>query len=168
MAELDFYLTLLPQWDRVDRARKFVARRLADCYEAEIIAMVAAELLENAVKYGRRDTPIELRVNVSPGRYCVSVSNGQALDLTNYDRLVALIAWLESFEDSGDAYLEVLQRSADTGRDSSASGGLGLVRIAHEGRCSLAATTSSDGNLTVEATHQGKKEGCHPSTALDR
>ena len=151
-AEILLRLRLAPDWDRIDLVREAVSL----CVEAtfasagfrDALAMTTSELLENAVKYGRSDTPIDLSIEELSGQVMVVVSNHISWPSPHASALQEHLDWLHTFDDPKEAYSAALQR----GYSTASIGGLGLVRIAHEGHCTLHCETSSSGAVTVFAS----------------
>jgi hypothetical protein len=136
-----------PAWSEVEKAREAV-RACPELAEGgdelrDALSMVAAELLENALKYGDGE-PIELFVHRRGEEMEVAVAHPLA-DEGRARSLVEQLSWIAAQPSPADAYAEAL-RSTQPGR-----GGLGLVRIAYEGGCSLSAACDGP-RLTVRAT----------------
>jgi hypothetical protein len=66
-------------------------------------------------------------------------------------RLSELVAWLSGFEDPEKAYLARLQQVAEEPEE--AAGGIGLARIAYEGRCRVDWARGEDGRVHVTARY---------------
>jgi anti-sigma regulatory factor (Ser/Thr protein kinase) len=121
---------------------RFVKAQLGEA-EAEAMEMVAAELLENAVKHGQPDPRgIELLVE-GEVRFIEVVSSVRQADL---EPLEERVRWLSAQGDPQQAWMralsEVFQRGAF---------GLGLARIASEGGCRISLRMVSPGRLAVRA-----------------
>lgn len=119
---------------------------------AEQLAMVASELLENAVKHGE-EGPITLTVQESAGQLEVAVENPVGTDPVGTARLAQRIALIRQFASAREAYLTALLEVYEQGLASGASGQstLGLARIAAEGECLLELEQSRPGWVTVRA-----------------
>lgn len=151
-------LTVRNEWRNVDLLRTSVQNCFtavfADLDGCHAISMVTGELLENALKYGDwvsgDRAMFRLRVNGSSGNIEVSVQNPLKADDPHADALVKSIEWINGFARPEQAYrARMLQIAQDEALDSQPSR-LGLVRIAFEGNCKLAATVA-DGTVTVTA-----------------
>lgn len=110
---------------------------------AHEMEMVAAELLENALKHGQPDPRgIELIVQ-GDGKFIEVVSTIRPEDFAPLEERVR---WLSEQGDPQQAWLralsEVFQRGAF---------GLGLTRIASEGGCRISLRMASPGRLAVRA-----------------
>lgn len=151
---LQLELRIPPQWARIDRVRQAVslciAAVFADTDLEDALAMTSAELLENAMKYGKSDSDrVTLTVFDHADEVVVSVSNALGGE-GDAEALRRRIAWISGFESASDAYMAAL---AEVSERDGGQGGLGLVRIAYEGGCRL----SCDGTgteLTVRAHHR--------------
>jgi hypothetical protein len=118
----------------------------------EALAMVSAELLENAVKYGRPDANgIQFSMKGGPDQLEVAVTNATSDDPRHIDALVGRVTWLGGFADPAQAYREALEEIYQRAVPANGAGGLGIVRIAHEGGCRVSVDTSRPGWITVRA-----------------
>jgi hypothetical protein len=111
--------------------------------KAQAMEMVAAELLENALKHGHPDPRgIELLVD-GDVHYIEVVSSVRQEDLA---RLEARLEWLSEQGDPQQAWLRALSEVFERGEF-----GLGLTRIANEGGCRVSLRMVSQGRLAVRA-----------------
>jgi hypothetical protein len=111
--------------------------------EAQTMEMVAAELLENAVKHGQPDPRgIELLVE-GEVRFIEVVSSVRQADLGPLEQRVK---WLAAQGDPQQAWLRALSEVFERGEF-----GLGLARIASEGGCRISLRMVSPGRLAVRA-----------------
>jgi hypothetical protein len=121
---------------------QFVAAQLGE-EAAETMEMVAAELLENAVKHGDADgRGVELVVE-GEVRFIEVISSVRANDLA---RLEERVKWLSSQSDPKQAWMSALSEVFERGEV-----GLGLARIANEGGCRVSLRMVSPGRLAVRA-----------------
>jgi len=114
---------------------------------------VAAELLENAVKFGRwagagRGGLATLRVVSAARTVTVSVTNPVDPDRPGVRRLLDLLQGLQE-SSPAEAYQARLAALAEDG--TAGEGGLGLARVAYEAGCRLSASVSAEGLLRVAA-----------------
>jgi hypothetical protein len=128
--------------------------------EAYQLAMVAQELLENAVKYGAFaiGEQIGLDLRVAPDDVTVEVKSRAGVDDANLRRFDQTIQWIRGFQDPFEAYVERLKHVAGEPYASGESG-LGLTRIAYEGRCALDFYVDEDNVLAVSAVYRREREG---------
>jgi hypothetical protein len=151
MLQLD--LAVPTDWERIDAVREAVARCVtavfADGDLKDAVAMVSAELLENAFKYGKEDQgDVTIRVRAVGDRVEVSVTNAVEADSPHTVKLAERVAWVNEFGDPLAAYEAAMARAFT---DELEQSGLGLARISYEGGCALALDTSQVGQITVTA-----------------
>jgi hypothetical protein len=123
--------------------------------EAYALAMVAQELLENAVKYGDAGSPqpIRLALQVTPSEVTIEVENRVASDDAHLRRFDRAVQWLRGFQDPFEAFVERLKQvSAESYRGGQS--GLGLARIAYEARCLVDFYVDETSTLAVSAVYQ--------------
>jgi hypothetical protein len=153
-----FELTLSPDWSAVraawDPCRGMLERSGLDADESYTLAMVAQELLENAVKYGAEDGDgIALSLRVESEDVTVEVRSRVGVDdahLRSFDRTVQ---WIRGHQDPFEAYVERLKQTSARPYASGDSG-LGLARIAYEGRCALDFYVDAGSILAVSAVYR--------------
>ncbi len=148
-------LPIRQEWEAIEPLRasvlaclRTVFRDLATC---EALAMVACELLENALKYGdwarAPAAPFTLRVTGTDREVEVVVANPVDPASAGVRQLLAELRRIEAAPSARDAFTERLRAVATT---TGAMGGLGLARIAYEAGCALSAELA-DGVLRVRA-----------------
>jgi hypothetical protein len=144
-------LQMAPEWQRIETIRQAVALCVDAAFDnpelRDSIAMVSAELLENAAKYGKPGALVRLVVEELPDGVRVVVRNPVDLPSSHSDVLKERVDWLRDFSDAREAYRVALQHAYD----NPGEGGLGLARIAHEGGCRVRCDTSTTGEVTVSA-----------------
>jgi len=153
MIHLD--LAVPTDWTRIDQVREAVGHSVAavfgDLELKDALAMVSAELLENALKYGRPaqgDVRISLRDDA--GRLVVTVTN-EVDEGSEHARLLdELVRWVREADSPLAAYEAALARTISDETEALRSG-LGLARISYEGGCDLDCDTSEPGRVTVRA-----------------
>lgn len=150
---LDLEVPLSEDWEAVERLRASVLACLREAFrglEVEPLAMVAGELLENAVKFGRWEDParrtLRLTVAGDEDRVELVVASPTALDDPSLRALVAELRRIELAPSPQEAYLDQVRRTALRGRV-----GLGLSRVVHEGGCDVSAAVDGGGTLRVRA-----------------
>jgi len=125
---------------------RFVKAQLGEA-KAEAMEMVAAELLENAVKHGQPDPRgIELLVE-GDVRFIEVVSTVREADLEPLEKRVK---WLSEQGDPQQAWMRALSEVFERGEF-----GLGLARIASEGDCRISLRMVAPGRLAVRAYRLG-------------
>jgi hypothetical protein len=116
------------------------------------LAMVCAELLENAVKYGRRDQHgVRLVVREEPARVVIAVTNAVVEGSPHLAALCDRLSWMHRFGDPAAAFLAAVEAVYEGSDPFAGEGGLGLVRAEHEGGCRLECDVSLAGWVTVRA-----------------
>jgi hypothetical protein len=162
-------LEISPEWDSVttawDPCHALLVRSGLPEDEADQLAMVAQELLDNAVKFGsfaERDR-IALGVRVSEEAVTVEVKNHVGVDDAHLRRFDRTIQWIRGFQNPFEAYVERLKQiSAHPGEDQE---GLGLTRIAYEGRSILDFYVVEGDLLAVSAVYRRDVPGGIRSTS---
>ncbi|WP_242393614.1 ATP-binding protein [Anaeromyxobacter oryzisoli] len=158
-------LTLAPDWAAVravgDRCRSALAGAGLERDEAYALAMVAQELVENAVKYGAAGPGevVRLRLRVDSDAVTVEVVNHLGVDDAHLRTFERTVEWIRGFQDPFEAYVERLKEISATPYADGRSG-LGLARIAYEGRCALDFYAGPGDTLAVSAIHE--REGGTP------
>jgi hypothetical protein len=137
-APLDIELDVPHEWERIDGVRETVGSAvmaaLGDEELRDALAMVCAELLENAMKYGSPTAAITLTVREHEGALTVTVQNGVDEETPHLRTLRERVEWLRGYADPAEAYTRAL---AEIYEGAPREGGLGLVRIAYEGGCTV-------------------------------
>jgi hypothetical protein len=140
----DLHVSVRPEWAELERVRSassgFLANAGLEQDAIDAVTMVACELSENAIKYGRFDAPeaeVALAVTVDDRAATVEVKNpvGAGRD-EELRRLDQMIQWIRGYQDPFQAYVERLRIVSAQSLDTRESG-LGLVRIAYEGQSVL-------------------------------
>jgi hypothetical protein len=139
-------LPLHPGWEAIEPLRASVlacARSVFPHPElAPAIAIVTAELLENAVKFGRWEGGaglFALRVDGDDSGVVIEVSSPTAAGDENLARLTEELARIAAAPSPEEAYAKKV-RAVALGK----AGGLGLARCAYEGGCDLSADVDGD------------------------
>ncbi len=142
-------------WQRIEPVRQAIAMCaaafFADPNLQDRIAMVSAELLENAVKHGQAQQ-ISFSLRHEKEALLLTVGNAVAPESPKVATLCSQLSWIGSFADPQDAYLAAMARIYEQG-ESATGGELGLVRIAYEGGCRIECDTSESGWVTVQARY---------------
>jgi hypothetical protein len=156
--ERSMKVILKPEWTELERVRhqgaEFLKSQGVSTDMVNAIVMVLSELAENSIKYGDFRVP-ENRVIVETyilGR-SVTVEVRNPVDESAYEHLSRLdrtIQWIRGYQDSFEAYVERLKEVAKKPLNDEESG-LGLVRIAYEGKAILDFYVDENGTLNVSA-----------------
>lgn len=153
MTALNLELDIPADWSRIDPAREavglLVLALFGDDDLRDALAMVSEELLENAIKYSKPGSAVGLTISHQDGGVNIAVSNAVDEGSKHLDALRERIAWLQSFPTPAEAYSAALARVyARTDRTET---GLGIARIAYEGRCEISVHDAAPGRVTVTA-----------------
>ena len=137
-------LPIRTDWSNVE----IIRNSILGCFRAafahldscERMAMVAGELMENAIKYGRwndHDHQLRLRLRGNEKQVEIVVECPIEPNSPRVQDLFDTLTWLKGFASPAQAYQARMLTIAE---DPAASGSkLGLVRIAYEGNCTLTA-----------------------------
>jgi hypothetical protein len=152
-------IRLPPEWDAVKTAwdpclEALRGSGLGDD-EAYALCMVAQELLENAVKYGAYGPggAVELRLDVGREEIVVEAKNPIGVDSEHLRQFDQTIQWIRGFQDPFEAYVERMKIVSSQPYGDGKSG-LGLTRIAYEGRCVLDFYVDASNTLAVSAVYR--------------
>ena len=151
-------ISLLPKWGEVERARRTTARFLISHELSEdtvnSVTMVISELTENAIKYGnfkKAKDKVKVSIHIFESDIMAEVVNPVAVsDYRHLKRLDQTIQWIRGFQDPFEAYVEKLKEVSRRSFEDEESG-LGLVRIAYEGRAILDFYVGDNDILNVSA-----------------
>ncbi len=151
-------LNVRPKWDEIEKARGkcgafFCAQGLSDD-SVHMLTMVISELIENGIKYGNfrpQGKKVEVSVSIANRTLTVEVLNpvdDRAQD--HLRRLDQTIQWIRGYQDPFEAYVERLKEVSKKPLTDEESG-LGLVRIAYEGKAILDFFVQDNNVLNVSA-----------------
>lgn len=157
-------LRIDPEWDAVkaawDPCRTVLARAGLSDDETYQLAMVAQELLENAVKYGAfgRGERIALGISTAVEDVIVEVKSRVGVDDAHLRRFDQTIQWIRGFQDPFEAYVERM-KIVSAQPYSHGESGLGLTRIAYEGRSVIDFYVDESNVLAVCAVYRRDAPG---------
>ena len=145
--KLDLALSFVPSWNHIGNIRQSVGSLtdsvIPDADIVAAVAMVSAELLENAFKHGSKDAQVDYTVNIAQETATITAVNSwSAQTEANLQNLVNTIQWIENFDSPLDAYIERMKKIYES--DDVEGSGLGLVRIVYEGQCRLYCEVDKD------------------------
>lgn len=149
-------LWIPPDWKRIELVRKAVGFCVWAAFGRgdlrDSVAMVSAELLENAVKYSTPNSHVFLSISEEAEHVVVAVTNTVEEDSPHITSLKRRLEWTHGFPTPAEAYMAALSEVFDQmGGGPSDEGGLGLVRIAYEGGCNIDCDSATAGTVTVRA-----------------
>ncbi len=154
----DCRVVIEPEWEEIERVRAAVTNVLAG-EQADVVdalTMVASELTENALKYGTfaaSTATVEVGLTRRARSHTVEVKNPVAIHADDHlRRLDVMIQWIRGHQDPFEAYLQRMEEVSRQNLESEESG-LGLVRIAYEGRSLLDFDLDEHTTLAVSAVY---------------
>lgn len=163
--EKSMKLIVKPNWDEIEGVRntssEFFRSHGFSGDAVNALTMVISELVENGIKYGDFRTPennVILTIHIGPRIVTVQVIN--PVDETAYDHLKRLdrtIQWIRGYQDPFQAYTERIREVSKRPLHDKESG-LGLVRIAYEGKSILDFFVGEDNILNVSAVSMLEKD----------
>jgi hypothetical protein len=152
-----------PEWSRVDTVRavteglvRAVGPTAADDL-AERLAIVAGELMENAVKYGKAGELVAFQLHRDGQAIVLSVTSVADPATSSSARLKARVEWLATFDTALAAYHATIER-LDSDAAAVDGAGLGLARILFEGECRLTCELREDGRVSMQARREWPAE----------
>ena len=151
-------LTKNPDWDDIEEVRiecdKFFKIHNLSENDSHSLVMIISELMENCIKYGDfsiQNSQIEISVNLHGSSVVIElinpVSGNNEIDLKKLDRT---IQWIRGYQDPFEAFIERIRKVSKKGLHDMESG-LGLVRIAYEGKAVLDFYVDENNLLNVSA-----------------
>ncbi len=154
-------ITIKPDWDEVDHVihetEGFLQSAGYTDDNIHAMAMVAGELVENAVKYGDFQNQSEgISISVEPGREDITVTVRSPVNEeknTNIRTLDKTIQWIRGYQNPFQAYVEKIRQIGEKQLEAGESG-LGLVRIAYEGQSIVDFYVDEDNILCISAIHR--------------
>lgn len=147
-----------PDWDCIEEVRtecdKFFSSHHLSANDSHSLVMIISELMENCIKYGDfsdQGSMIEISVDLQPSNTMIElvnpVSGSNEKDLKKLDRT---IQWIRGYQDPFEAFIERLRQVSKRSLHDMESG-LGLVRIAYEGKAVLDFYVDENNLLNVSA-----------------
>lgn len=160
---------IAPDWDAIkatwDECLSFLKDQGLDADTAYSLCMVAQELLENAVKYGRFEgkETVLLTMDVQPRAVTIEVKSPSRADQSQLKKLDDNIQWIRGFQNPFEAYVERLKEVSAQPYTEGESG-LGLARVAYEGQCILDFYIDDTDTLAISAVHPRTRSASAAST----
>ncbi|MDH5721084.1 MAG: ATP-binding protein [Spirochaetia bacterium] len=154
-------IKIKPIWEEIDIVREQVNSFLTkNNFKQETVyamVMTASELVENAVKYGAdnlQKDKITISVDILPREIIIEVKNKiKPENRKEMKMLDETIQWIRGFQDHFEAYLDKLKH-VSTKKLAEGESGLGLVRIAYEGRSILDFYINENNILAMSAVYK--------------
>lgn len=151
-------LAVEAKWDEIETIRNkstsFFESQGLTMDSVQALTMVVSELIENGIKYGKftsQKNEVTLDIHVHDDFVLVETTN--PTDETVYTHLKQLdkmIQWIRGYQDPFQAYAERLKEVSRKPLNDEGSG-LGLSRIAYEGKAILDFFLDEDDSLSVSA-----------------
>ena len=147
-------------WDDIEPVRlscnEYLNEKGMDQTITDAVSMSLTELLENAVKFSDPESgSIEYSINLDTKLIMIEVKNtlhkNQDYHLTKLEKTVQ---WLRGYHNSFEAFYEKLREVSMLALDNHSDSGLGLARIAYEGRCIVDFYVDSKNVIAVSAVYQ--------------
>ncbi len=153
-------LTLIkrPEWEYIEEVRNecnlfFKSHNFSE-NDSHSLMMTISELMENSIKYGTFSNPdamVEILVKILRFQVQIEILNPVADSDKHYlHKLDRTIQWIRGFQDPFEAFIERLRLVSKKPLDDIESG-LGLVRIAYEGKAVLDFFVDEKNVLNVSA-----------------
>ena len=151
-------VAIKPDWDEIETVRgqvgQFLEQQGLSTNVVKSMVMVLSELVENSMKYGsfpHPDSTVDICLEVGPRMITAEVSNTvDETSLKHLQNLDRMIQWVHGYQDPFEAYVERMEEVAKRPLHDEESG-LGIVRIAYEGKVLLDFFVNEDDLLTVSA-----------------
>jgi hypothetical protein len=133
-----------PDWDEIEKVRNesaefMQAHNLSD-ETIHSLSMIISELIENGIKYGDFTMvadKVEVAINMDSSTVTIEVLNPvNESAFQHLSRLDRRIQWIRGYQDPFEAYIERLKEVSKKPLQDAESG-IGLVRIAYEGKALL-------------------------------
>lgn len=157
-------LRINPEWEAVkaawDPCRDVLARAGLTDDETYQLAMVARELLENAVKFGSfaEGERIQLSIRAGAEDVVVEVKSHVGVGEANLLQFDRTIQWIRGFQNPFEAFVERM-KTVSAQPYSEEETGLGLTRIAYEGRSIIDFYLEAEDILVVSAVYRRDTPG---------
>jgi hypothetical protein len=133
-----------PDWDEIEKIRNksagfLQAHKLTDD-TIHSLSMTISELIENSIKYGSfkmGENRVVVMINIERNVVTIEVLNPVGENATQHlSKLDKTIQWIRGYQDPFEPYIERIKEVSKKPLDDAESG-LGLVRIAYEGKALL-------------------------------
>jgi hypothetical protein len=156
-------VAIKPDWDEIEAVRgkagQFLEQHGLPANVTKCMVMVLSELVENSIKYGSFPDPdSNVDINLEIGTRMITAEVSNAVDetcLEHLQNLDRMIQWVRGYQDPFEAYVERLEEVSKKPLHDEESG-LGIVRIAYEGKVLLDFFVNEDNLLTVSAVRNLK------------
>lgn len=145
-----------PDWDEIEKIRnesaEFLQTHKLSDDTIHSLSMIISELIENGIKYGNfKMVENQLLVIINLERNLVTIEVINPVDKSAFKHLSRLdktIQWIRGYQDPFEAYIERIKEVSRKPLNDQESG-IGLVRIAYEGKALLDFFVGDDNLLNV-------------------
>lgn len=153
-------ICMVSDWEKIEGIREkgevFFKSHNIPPDDTQTLIMVLSELVENAIKYGSNEggkNEIRLRIEFSDKMVVIEVMNYvNGASEVHLERLDHMIQWIRGHQNSFESYIERIKEVSTKPFDDEESG-LGLVRIAYEGKSLIDFFVDGNKLLTVSAIY---------------
>jgi len=133
-----------PDWDEIEKVRNesadFLQSHELSDDTIHSLSMIISELLENGIKYGNfkmMENRVVVVINIERNTVTIEVLNPvDESAFKHLSRLDKTIQWIRGYQDPFEAYIERIKEVSKKPLNDVESG-IGLVRIAYEGKALL-------------------------------
>lgn len=147
-----------PKWKEVEKARTkcsyFLKKHGLSKDMNDMFSMVVSELIENGIKYGYfklTDDNVIVNITIEDKIMTAIVINPiEEEAFEHLEKMDKMIQWIRGYQDPFEAYVERVKEVSKKHLNDKESG-LGLVRIAYEGRAIIDFFLSENNLLNVSA-----------------
>ncbi|WP_372682646.1 ATP-binding protein [Desulfosarcina sp.] len=156
---------LKPNWDEIEKIRNesigFLQSHELSDDTIHSLSMIISELIENGIKYGNFkmiEKSVVVIINIERNTVTIEVLNPVDDNAFNHlSRLDKTIQWIRGYQDPFEAYIERIKEVSKKPLNDKESG-IGLVRIAYEGKALLDFFVADNNmlNVSVVSNIEGK------------
>ena len=154
-----------PDWDEIEKIRNesvdFLQSHELTDDTIHSLSMVISELIENGIKYGNfKMVENKVVVIISVEKNSVTIEVYNPVDESAFKHLSRLdktIQWIRGYQDPFEAYIERIKEVSKKPLKDVESG-IGLVRIAYEGKALLDFFVGEDNMLNVSVVSNVERE----------
>jgi len=145
-----------PDWNAIEKVRNqstdFLQSHGISDDAVHSLSMIISELIENGIKYGNfenLDRRISVSLNIDDNNVTIEVNNPvDHKAVTHLSRLDKTIQWIRGYQDPFEAYINRIKEVSKKPLQDEESG-IGLVRIAYEGKALLDFFVGENDTLNV-------------------
>ena len=138
--------SIKPEWGEIEKVRNeslyFLQSHGLSDDAVHSLSMIISELIENGIKYGdfkMVENKVVVSIQIEHNNVTIEVNNPvgeRELALKHLNRLDKRIQWIRGYQDPFEAYIKRIKEVSKKPLHDEESG-IGLVRIAYEGKALL-------------------------------